>query len=147
MARQVRCDHPMCCYQVWDHSAQRAANSPGPCSRITGGPSPPSSTAEETPASCIRRSVTGRSANNRSRVLWSAERATTFVDVALTSHRRLPPSACELVDHDAKQRSGLLHREKHSSWPGSMRVIVQARRPRTAPQRSCRKTTAERAEG
>ena len=50
----------------------RAANSPGPCSRSTGGPSPPSSTAEETPASCSRRSVTGRSAKNRSRRFWPA---------------------------------------------------------------------------
>ena len=46
---------------------QLAAYSPGPCSRTTGGPSPPSSTAVEMPASCSRRSVTGIPASSRSR--------------------------------------------------------------------------------
>jgi hypothetical protein len=24
VARQVRCDHPMCCHQVWDHSPPKS---------------------------------------------------------------------------------------------------------------------------
>jgi hypothetical protein len=42
-----------------------AANSP--CSKTIGGPSPPSSTAVETPTSCSRRSVTGSPDSSRSR--------------------------------------------------------------------------------
>ena len=39
---------------------QWVALAPGPCSRMTGGPSPPSSTAVETPASINRRSLDGQ---------------------------------------------------------------------------------------
>jgi len=47
--------------------SQCAANSPGPCSRTTGGPSPPTSTEVGIPASRSRCSVAGSPASNRSR--------------------------------------------------------------------------------
>jgi hypothetical protein len=53
---------------------QRAANSPELCSSTTGGPSPPSSTAVDWPASCSRRSVTGIAASNRWRASSPAAR-------------------------------------------------------------------------
>ena len=50
-----------------------AANSP--CSKTIGGPSPPSSTAVDTPASCNRRSVTGMLDSSRSRASSPAVRS------------------------------------------------------------------------
>ncbi len=55
---------------------------PWPCSSTTGGPSPPSSTAVDTPARSRRRSVTGAPASSRRSSSWGTP-------------RRLPRTVCE----------------------------------------------------
>ena len=67
-----------------------AANSPA--SKTIGGPSPPSSTAVDTPASCSRRSVTGSPDNSRARASSPAERwVGAWVLCGVAMHARYEP--------------------------------------------------------
>ena len=65
----------------------RPANSPELCSRTTGGPSPPSSTAVETPANCSRRSVTGIAVEQPLPSVVAGGTPVVLLHLGLSAHR------------------------------------------------------------
>jgi hypothetical protein len=125
MARQVRRDHPMCCYQVRNYSRpdsrkltwamQQKHRRSIPALEHGGGD-----------ASQLQPSICDRQFGQQLFTSVGARGApTSFLHVALTIHRRLLPALLRTrLDHDTKQQSGLPHREKHASSPGRMQVIV-----------------------
>ena len=82
---------------------QWTALPPGPCSRTTGGPSPPPRTAVERPARRSRRSVTGTPASNRSRSLF------TLCSWIIVASRTL----VEFFRHHVTEGPAPPRREKH----------------------------------
>ena len=97
-----------------------AANSP--CRKTIGGPSPPSSTAVDTPASCTRRSVTGRPARSRSRASSPAvRRPRSFTSCCVLMVASPVALRCNVFDRDATEWPAAPLRAKHPNRAATRR--------------------------
>lgn len=118
-----------------------SANSPGPCSSPTGGPSPLSSTAVEMPASSSRRSVTGIPASNRARASAAGRRELPSTTCCLSVSDMLPVGLSLLCRHhdlrssdtDDDRRAELGRIARISQFASRSRVVISGHATRRSP--------------